>query len=154
MRDDSDFNYRKWTPEQWVELTGRARREAHAARAQSLRALCWAGLVALRSAGAAARRLTGRLVRRFAARACDWWAAYDAWLERRRAVRALGALDDRSLKDMGLHRSEIESVVFGRNSAVLTLRSAAPVSVHALQGKRKSDVGREPKQLVHCSAAA
>jgi len=46
MRDDSDFNYRKLTPEQWVELTGRVRREAHAARAQSLRTLCWAGLVA------------------------------------------------------------------------------------------------------------
>jgi uncharacterized protein YjiS (DUF1127 family) len=154
MRDDSDFNYRKLTPEQWVELTGRVRREAHAARAQSLQTLCCAGLVALRSAGAAVRRLTGRLARLFAARACDWWAAHDAWLERRRAVRALGALDDRSLKDMGLHRSEIESVVFGRNSAVLTPRSAAPVSVHALQGKRKGEVGREPKQLVHCSAAA
>ena len=108
MRDDRDFNYRKLTPEQWVELTGRVRREAHAARAQSLQTLCWAGLVALRSAGAAVRRLTGRLARLFAARACDWWAAHDAWLERRRAVRALGALDDRSLKDMGLHRSEIE----------------------------------------------
>jgi uncharacterized protein DUF1127 len=66
----------------------------------------------------------------------------------------LGALDDRSLKDMGLHRSEIESVVFGRNSAVPTLRSAGPVSVHAPPGKRRGDVGREPKQLVHCSAAA
>ena len=39
MRDDSDFNYRKLTPEQWVELTGRVRREAHAARAQSLQAI-------------------------------------------------------------------------------------------------------------------
>jgi uncharacterized protein YjiS (DUF1127 family) len=154
MRDDSDFNYRELTPEQWAELTHRVRREAHAARARSLQTLCWAVLVALRSAGAAGRRLSGRLVRLFAARACNWWATYDAWLERRRAVRALGALDDRSLKDMGLHRSEIESVVFGRNSPVLTLRSAAPVSVHALQGKRRGDFAREPSQLVHCSAAA
>jgi uncharacterized protein YjiS (DUF1127 family) len=153
MRNDSDFNYRKLTPEQWAELTHRVRREAHA-RARSLQTLCWAVLVALRSAGAAGRRLSGRLVRLFAARACNWWATYDAWLERRWAVRALGALDDRSLKDMGLHRSEIESVVFGRNSPVLTLRSAAPVSVHALQGKRRGDVAREPSQLVHCSAAA
>ena len=54
MRDDSDFNYRKLTPEQWAELTHRVRREAHAARARSLQTLCWAVLVALRSAGAAA----------------------------------------------------------------------------------------------------
>ena len=93
-------------------------------------------------------------VRLLAATAGKWWAAYDTWLERRRAVRALGALDDRSLKDMGLHRSEIESVVLGRSSAALTLRSAAPVSVHALQGKQRGNVAREPKQLVHCSAAA
>ena len=63
MRDDSDFNYRKLTPEQWAELTHRVRREAHAARARSLQTLCWAVLVALRSAGAAGRRLSGRLVR-------------------------------------------------------------------------------------------
>ena len=50
MRDDSDFNYRKLTPEQWAELTHRVRREAHAARARSLQTLCWAVLVALRSA--------------------------------------------------------------------------------------------------------
>jgi hypothetical protein len=55
MRDDSDFNYRKLTPEQWAELTHRVRREAHAARARSLQTLCWAVLVALRSAGAAGR---------------------------------------------------------------------------------------------------
>jgi uncharacterized protein YjiS (DUF1127 family) len=154
MRDFSDFNYRKLTPEQWAELTHRVRREAHAARARSLQTLCWGVLVALRSAGAAGRRLSGRPVRLFTARACNWWATYNVWLERRRAVRALGALDDRSLKDIGLHRSEIESVVFGRDSAVLTLRNAAPVSVHALQGKRRGDVARKPKQLVQCSAAA
>jgi hypothetical protein len=67
MRDDSDFNYRKLTPEQWAQLTHRVRREAHAARARSLQRLCWAVLVALRSAGVAGRRLSGRLVRLFAA---------------------------------------------------------------------------------------
>jgi uncharacterized protein YjiS (DUF1127 family) len=91
-------------------------------------------------------------VRLLAATAGKWWAAYDTWLERRRAVRALGALDDRSLKDMGLHRSEIESAVLGQSSA--PPRSAAPVSVQALQGKRKGSVAREPKRLVHCPAAA
>jgi uncharacterized protein YjiS (DUF1127 family) len=154
MRKDSDFDYRKLTPEQWAELTHRVMREAHAARAQSVRTLYQAVLGSLRSAGAVGRRWAGVPVRLLAATAGKWWAAYDTWLERRRAVRALGALDDRSLKDMGLHRSEIESVVFGRSSAALTLRSAAPVSVHALQGKQRGNVAREPKQLVHCSVAA
>ena len=153
MRDDSEFNYRKLTPEQWAQLTHRVRREAHAARARSLQTLCWAVLAALRSAGVAGRRLSGRLVRLFVATACKWWAAYDAWLERRRAVRALGALDDRSLKDMGLHRSEIESAVLGQSSTPPP-RSAVPVSVQAHQGKRQGSVAREPKRLVHCPAAA
>ena len=154
MRDDSDFNYRELTPEQWAELTHRVRREAHAARARSLQTLCWAVLVALRSAGAAGRRLSGLLVRLFAARACNWWATYDAWLERRRAVRALGALDDRSLKDMGLHRSEIESVVLGRRAAALTSPSAVPLRLRAPHGTRRGSVSHEPKQLGYCSAAA
>ncbi len=40
MRDDSDFDYRELTPEQWAELWQCIRREAHAARAQSLQTLC------------------------------------------------------------------------------------------------------------------
>ena len=156
MRDDSDFNYRKLTPEQWAELTGRVRREAHAARAQSLRTLCWAGLVALRSAGAARaasdrpacpsfRRQGVRLV------GCAMTLGWNAGGQ----SATLGALDDRSLKDMGLHRSEIESVVFGRNSAVLTTRAVPPRSPSMrCRANGRAMPAREPKQLVHCSAAA
>ena len=39
MRSDADFDYRELTPEQWAELKQCIMREAHAARAQSLRAL-------------------------------------------------------------------------------------------------------------------
>jgi len=145
MCSEGDFDYRSLSPEQWVELKRCIMREAHAARAQSLRALYRPVLGSSRSAGIAWRYLSST--------AGKWWAAYDAWLERRRAVRALSALDDRSLKDMGLHRSEIESAVSGQGSAPPP-SSAAPVSVQALQGKRKGSVAREPKQLVHCPAAA
>jgi uncharacterized protein YjiS (DUF1127 family) len=145
MRNDIHSDNRRLTPEQWAELLHRVAREAHAARAQSLRTSFRALFGVLRRPGVPAR---------FAAAAArEWWSAYGAWLERRRAVRALGALDDRSLKDMGLHRSEIESAVLGQISAPPP-RSAAPVSVQARQGKRKGSVAREPQQLVHCPAAA
>jgi uncharacterized protein YjiS (DUF1127 family) len=145
MRNDSYSDNRRLTPEQWAELSHRVAREAHAARAQSLRTSLRALFGFLRRPGVPARLV--------AAAAREWWTAYGTWLERRRAVRALGALDDRSLKDMGLHRSEIESAVLGQGSASPP-RSAAPVSVQALQGKRKGSVVHEPKQLVHCRAAA
>ena len=108
------------TPEQWAELLHCVAREAHAARAQSLRTSLRALFGFLRRPGVPARLV--------AAAARGWWTAYGTWRERRRAVRALGALDDRSLKDMGLHRSEIESAVSGQGSAPPP-SSAAPVSV-------------------------
>lgn len=43
-----------------------------------------------------------------------WWDAY--WMRRaqRATVMLLRSLEDRSLHDIGIDRSEIESVVFGR----------------------------------------
>lgn len=42
-----------------------------------------------------------------------WWSAY--WMRRaqRSTVMILRSLDDRALHDIGIDRSEIESVVFG-----------------------------------------
>jgi uncharacterized protein YjiS (DUF1127 family) len=145
MRNESHSESRRLTPEQWAELSQRVAREAHAARAQSLRTSLRALFGFLRRPGVPARLV--------AAAAWEWWTAYGTWLERRRAVRALGALDDRSLKDMGMHRSEIESAVLGQSSAPPP-RSAAPISMQALQGKRKGSVAREPQRPVRCPAAA
>jgi uncharacterized protein YjiS (DUF1127 family) len=145
MRNESHSDSRRLTPEQWAELSQRVAREAHAARAQSLRTSLRALFGFLRRPGVPARLV--------AAAAWEWWTAYGTWLERRRAVRALGALDDRSLKDMGMHRSEIESAVLGQSSAPPP-RSAAPISMQALQGKRKGSVAREPQRPVRCPAAA
>ena len=145
MHNDSYSDNRQLTPEQWAELLHCVAREAHAARAQSLRTSLRALFGFLRRPGVPARLV--------AATAREWWTAYGTWLERRRAVRALGALDDRSLKDMGMHRSEIESAVLGQSSAPPP-RSAAPISMQALQGKRKGSVAREPQRPVRCPAAA
>ena len=39
------------------------------------------------------------------------WRAFQAWRRRRQAIDALRTLDDRTLKDIGIDRSEIRSVV-------------------------------------------
>jgi uncharacterized protein YjiS (DUF1127 family) len=73
--------------------------EARMARARALRKL-------LRGLQGMAQRATVLLV--------AGWRAVALWRKRRRAVRELGALDDRTLRDIGLGRSEIESAVRGR----------------------------------------
>ncbi len=55
------------------------------------------------------------LTSRFAGRVVDLWRAY---LDRRAqwaTVRILHSLDARTLKDIGMDPSEIESVVYGRS---------------------------------------
>lgn len=41
------------------------------------------------------------------------WVAYLKWREQRAAIAILRSLDDRILKDLGLYRGEIESIVTG-----------------------------------------
>ena len=43
------------------------------------------------------------------------WADYVAAREQQASIAALHSLDDRSLRDIGLHRSEIEWAVYCRN---------------------------------------
>ena len=44
-----------------------------------------------------------------------------AWLERREAVKTLHELDDRALRDLGIHRSQVEAAVAG-NLDLMRLR--------------------------------
>jgi uncharacterized protein YjiS (DUF1127 family) len=58
---------------------------------------------------------TSRLARmtptdRFSEVARTWWHSYRRRRRQKATVRALQGLDDRTLKDIGLDRSEIESV--------------------------------------------
>ena len=41
------------------------------------------------------------------------WRRYAAWCENRRAIHDLRGLDDRSLRDLGIGRSEITAAVLG-----------------------------------------
>jgi uncharacterized protein YjiS (DUF1127 family) len=72
--------------------------QARLARAHALRGL-WRGL--------------SRLPQRAGVALMPAWRAVVLWHKRRRAVRELRALDDRSLRDIGLGRSEIECAVRG-----------------------------------------
>ena len=52
----------------------------------------------------------GSLTHRLSGRLHDAWAAFLAYRAERETVRMLRSLDNRTLKDIGLHRSEIESL--------------------------------------------
>jgi uncharacterized protein YjiS (DUF1127 family) len=120
---EGDFGSRRLTPEQWDVLKRRATHDAQAVRAQALRELFGVVPRALRAA-----RTLGHAL---AAAAGRWWTRYIRWRERRAAVRELAALDDRTLKDLGIHRSEIEAVISGREARprlgqIKTLRQCQP----------------------------
>jgi len=54
------------------------------------------------------------------------------WRQKRRAYDELTALDDRSLADIGLHRSQIPAVVEGLHAA--TRRATRPAELPAALG--------------------
>jgi uncharacterized protein YjiS (DUF1127 family) len=119
------FEHRPLTPEQLDQLKRSAGRGAREHRARLVRRLGSAALASLRGAGGGAGRIVRVFVDRAAAVAGERWQAYAAWRERRAAVKELAALDDRTLRDLGLTRSEIEFVV-GRQDAARPSERQAP----------------------------
>jgi len=105
------FEHRPLSPEQLDQLKRAAGRAAREHRARLMRGLGIAALASLRSAASGVRGLMRALGHRAAATASAGWSAYADWRERRAAVKELAALDDRTLRDLGLTRSEIEYVV-------------------------------------------
>ena len=108
VHDENDFYYNGLAPGEWDKARARIIRRAEAARAQALRDLAGVVLRPLRTAAWAV-----------AAAAGSWWRAYALRRERNAAVRELRALDDRTLKDIGVNRCEIEWVVDGHDDTRL-----------------------------------
>jgi uncharacterized protein YjiS (DUF1127 family) len=102
------FVFNELTYDQWERRKQQIIRRAEAARAQALRGLVGAVLRGLRTAAWAVAATAGK-----------WWRAYALRRERSAAVRELHALDDRTLKDIGINRSEIEWVVDGQDATRL-----------------------------------
>jgi uncharacterized protein YjiS (DUF1127 family) len=100
--------FNELTYEQWERRKQQIIRRAEAARAQAVRGLVGAVLRGLRTAAWAVAATAGK-----------WWRAYALRRERNAAVRELHALDDRTLKDIGINRSEIEWVVDGEDATRL-----------------------------------
>jgi uncharacterized protein YjiS (DUF1127 family) len=108
VHDENAFYYNGLTPQEWERARQRIVHRAEAARAQALRDLAGVVLRPLRTAARAVAATAGK-----------WWRAYALRRERNAAVRELRALDDRTLKDIGINRCEIDWVVDGRDDTRL-----------------------------------
>ena len=106
--NESAFVFNELTHDQWERRRQQIVRRAQADRAQALRGFVSAVLRGLRTAAWAAFAAAG-----------NWWRAYIRRRERNAAVRELHTLDDRTLKDIGINRSEIEWVVDGEDATRL-----------------------------------
>jgi len=113
--DGNAFDYNGLTSQEWERAKQRIIHRAEAARAQALRAIAGAVLRLLQAAASGAVATIRTAATAVAGTAGKWWRAYALRRERNAAVRELRALDDRTLKDIGINRSEIEWVVEGRD---------------------------------------
>jgi len=99
--------------DQRQRVTQRVILHPQAARAQASHDLGGAGMRTLQPAAAIIRALAKAVI----AAAGKWWRAHTIRRIRIAAIRELHALDDRTLRDIGVTRSEIEwVVVYGRNA--------------------------------------
>jgi uncharacterized protein YjiS (DUF1127 family) len=121
------FEHRPLSPDEFDRLRRAAERGASEHRGQLVRSLFIAMVGSLRRIAGRARRAARALAHRAAVTARERWRAYAGWRERRAAIKELASLDDRTLKDLGLTRSEIEFVVRGSEPPRLRAPQAVPM---------------------------
>jgi uncharacterized protein YjiS (DUF1127 family) len=128
VSNETAFDFKSLSSEQWERTRRQIIASAQAARAQVWHDLFAAVLYGLHTAAGSAAALIRVLARAVIAAAGKWWRAYALWRERKAAARELHALDDRTLKDIGVSRSEIEWVVRGPHAT--RLRDATITAKH------------------------
>jgi uncharacterized protein YjiS (DUF1127 family) len=134
LHSESDDD-RRLPPERWDLLKGEVLVRAREARGRMLRGF------------------GGVLVRQAVAVGGHVWEAYRAWRQRRTAAFELAGLDDRSLRDLGINRSEITSVVAGWDGTRLP---RGQIAVKRPREAVTSNVGRKsrtPDPLIQKTAA-
>jgi len=136
------FEHRPLTPEQWDLLKQHVGTSVQRDRARALRRMFGAIALPSRGIAAAVRHKAGQ-----------WWTAYAGWRRRRAAVSELSALDDRILKDIGVHRSEIESVVHGPSSGPTSEEQIATPLVRKPCTRPAKRSKPEPTRRIDRSAA-
>src|SRR5262252_6239158 len=142
--DGNALDYNRLTPEEWDRLRRQAVHRAHVARARALRDVIAGGVRALRTAAIGA--LLGAAVETAVTTACKWWRAYTLRRERKAAVRELRALDDRTLRDIGVNRSEIDWVVYGRDQTRLRDSTIAAKRCRQRPTRSGSGTAAKPEQ--------
>ena len=111
------IDYRSLTPDQRQGPRQNLIRRGQAARAQALHDLGGAGMGTLPAAAGGGAAIIRALAKAVVAAAGKWWRAQTIRRARIAAIRELHALDDRTLRDIGVSRSEIEwVVVYGRDA--------------------------------------
>jgi uncharacterized protein YjiS (DUF1127 family) len=147
------FEHRPLTPQQWDHLQRSVVRRASENRARIVRSVLAAILTSLRRAAEGGRNVTCMLGHCAAAATSRCWRSYATWRERRRAVMELRGLDDRVLKDIGLHRSGIEAAAYGLDSRLVARGSVAAAPRHATQVRRIGARQAKAQPLIVKSAA-
>lgn len=153
MLNHEEFHGQRLSPEGWERRRLHILREAREARARQLRALVRAIFSPVRMLAAAGGRLGRLSAAGIAATAGRWSRDYATWRTRRQAIAELGALDDRALKDFGINRSEIESVVYGRHAPEVGEGKIAALLFHKPYDRRSTSRTPAAGQPLRKSAA-
>jgi uncharacterized protein YjiS (DUF1127 family) len=143
---------RQLSPQQWAALEQDAARRAGAARTQAMRERLGRIADAVRAASASGRGLGRAMVAAGTATMRRSARAYATWRERRRAIGALGSLSDLALKDMGIYRCQIESLVYGLHREEW-IAARPPCEPRDRQTTRRAAAANVPSRWIEKDAA-